>query len=430
MNDDFPEALQIEVTNKCNFNCKMCIRNVWKAKPLDLDITLYKKIAKSCFPKLKRLILYGFGEPFIHPQIFEILRAARENLQDDGEIIVSTNGSLMPPDVSRKIVKKIGLDFILFSIDTVDQDRLSCFREGADLKLIVENIEGLTKNKAEAKRDFELGLETVITMDNFFAIPELVRFAAEKEINSITASHVIPYMMEFIAKTVYLTLSKRSLEILKPSLKYGLNLLYNSVLELFGRAYGIEMDTTSTRIIRSLWNKAEKLGYWINLPLLLNSKDKLETLNRLEEAFHKSEKTAHEYQINLKLPNLYPDAKERKCPYIEKKTMVIRSDGKASPCLEFTYNHPVYVNVHKKDTHETIFGDATKETVEEIWHKKTYEDFRLVRLDMAKNVPWCGDCPYSTLGCFYTLTNHVDCYANTPTCNECLYSVNLAQCNI
>jgi MoaA/NifB/PqqE/SkfB family radical SAM enzyme len=45
MSDDFPEALQIEITNRCNFNCQMCIRHVWNAKPLDMDLALYRKIA-------------------------------------------------------------------------------------------------------------------------------------------------------------------------------------------------------------------------------------------------------------------------------------------------------------------------------------------------------------------------------------------------
>jgi radical SAM protein with 4Fe4S-binding SPASM domain len=426
MSDGFPEALQIEVTNRCNFNCQMCIRHVWNVKPLDMDLALYKKIAKSCFPKLKKLILYGFGEPFIHPKILEMLRTARKNLPEDGEIIVSTNGSL----ITSKIIKEIGVNSISFSIDTVNQAKLSRIREGSDFRLIVENIEGLAKNRDKAKTDFRLGLETVIMTDNFSDIPNLVKFAAEKEIDYIIASHVIPYTEDILAKTVYITSSKPAIDILKPSLKYGWNLIRESTLELFGRAYGVKMDTASTQLIRNFWMEAEKKGYRINLPLLLNSADKLEMLNRLEDVFHESEKAAHKYQIDLRLPNLYPDAKDRDCPYVKKKTLVIRSDGKVSPCQEFLYAHPVYVNAHKKNTNEVIFGDITKESVEEIWRQETYMNFRKVRKNIAEKVPWCGDCPYSTLGCFYTLTNNVDCYANSPTCNECLYSVNLAQCNI
>jgi MoaA/NifB/PqqE/SkfB family radical SAM enzyme len=78
--DDFPEALQVEVTNKCNFNCQMCIRRVWKAKLQDLNLDLYKKIAKSSFPFLRKLILYGLGEPFVNPNFPEMLRIARETL--------------------------------------------------------------------------------------------------------------------------------------------------------------------------------------------------------------------------------------------------------------------------------------------------------------------------------------------------------------
>ncbi len=430
MSDKFPEALQIEVTNKCNFNCQMCIRRVWNAKPLDMDITLYKKIAETCFPFLKRLVLYGFGEPFIHPQILEMLRIARKRLPDIGEILISTNGSLITPEIAGKIVKEIDVDFISFSIDTVSQDKLRHLREGSDFKLIASNIETLAKSKDEAKRDFRLGLETVIMEDNFLDLPELVKFAAEKDVDYIIASHVTPYTPEVFAKTMYLTLSRLTIEILKPSLRYGWRLIRESTLELFGRAYGVKMESASTELIRSFWIEAEKKGYWINLPLLLSSTNKLEALTRLEEVFHESEEIAHEYQIDLKLPNLYPDAKERKCPYMEKETLVIRSDGAVSPCQEFMYAHPVYVNAHKKDIGEVIFGDVTKESIEEVWHREACINFRAARRDMAKNMPWCGDCPYSALGCFYTRTNNFDCYANAPTCNECLYSVSLAQCNI
>ncbi|MBS7620535.1 radical SAM protein [Candidatus Bathyarchaeota archaeon] len=430
MSDGFPEALQIEVTNKCNFNCQMCIRHVWNTKLLDMDITLYRKIAETCFPKLRRLVLYGFGEPFAHPQILEMLRVARKNLPENGEVIISTNGSLITPKIAVKIVKGIGVDSISFSIDAVNQAKLSCIREGSDFRLIAENLRGLAKNKDKAKRDFKLGLEIVIMKDNFLDIPDLVRFAVTNNVDYIIASHVVPYTKEIFAKTMYLTLSKPAIEILKPSLRYGWSLIRESALEVFGKAYGVEMETALTQLIKSFWVKARRKGYWINLPVFLSSTEKLGAVSQLEEIFHESKKIAHEYQIDLKLPNLYPDAKKRACPYMEKETLVVRSDGKVSPCQEFMYTHPFYVNAHKKEICEVIFGDLAQEGVEEVWRRNAYANFREIRRDMANNMPWCGDCPYSALGCFYTRTNDVDCYSNAPACSECLYSVNLVQCII
>lgn len=300
MNDEFPEALQIEVTSKCNFNCQMCIRRVWNAKPLDMDMALYRKIAKTSFPELKRIVLYGFGEPFIHPRILEMLRIARRSLPD-GEIIISTNGSLITTEIADKIVKEACVDSISFSVDAVNQAQLSVLREGSDLRLIINNIDRLSKSRDKAAREFRLGLETVIMEDNLLGLPELVKFAAEKEIDYIIVSHVMPYTKEICAKAMYLTLSKPAVEILKPSLKYGWRLIRESTLELFGEAYGVEMETVSTQLIRSFWNKAEKEGYWINLPLFLGSVDKFEALNRLEKVFHESRKIAHAHEIDLQL---------------------------------------------------------------------------------------------------------------------------------
>jgi MoaA/NifB/PqqE/SkfB family radical SAM enzyme len=136
-------------------------------------------------------VLYGFGEPFIHPQILEVLRIARKRLQDNGEILISTNGSLLTQQIAEKITKEIGVDSISFSVDTISQAKLSRLREGSNLKLIASNIETLAKSKDEAKRDFRLGLETVIMEDNFSDLPELVKFAAEKNVDYIIVSHTL-----------------------------------------------------------------------------------------------------------------------------------------------------------------------------------------------------------------------------------------------
>ena len=108
----------------------MCIRRVWEAELQDLNLDLYEKIAESSFSRLKRLILYGLGEPFINPNFQEMLQIARKYLPRDSTITISTNGSLLTPTIANKILGKATVDSISFSIDTMDAVKLSRIREG------------------------------------------------------------------------------------------------------------------------------------------------------------------------------------------------------------------------------------------------------------------------------------------------------------
>lgn len=428
MDRDYPEALQIEVTNRCNFNCQMCIRRVWDAKLVDLNLDLYKNLAPT-FRHLKRLILYGLGEPFINPSFIEMLKIARENLPSDSEIIVSTNGSLLNPILSEKVLK-IGIDNISFSIDTADISKLKHIREGSEPSALLNNFRHIARMKRLNKNSFKLGVEAVIMKSNFMDLPSLIEEAAREGVDYILVSHVVPYTEDIFNNSIYITISEKPLEIVKSILPYGRKIMLDAIYETFGRIYGVKFELEVSKIISEFWEKAEKIGYWINLPLLFESIDKITLIKKIEEVFSLSRKIAYEYGVDLRLPKLCPDAKDRKCPYIDRSTAFIRSDGMVTPCSEFAYKHPIYVNAHVKILNPVILGNLRTENVVYVWNKEVYVSFREIRQRISDNMPWCGDCPYSASKCFFTETNNMDCYINEPSCNECLYSVNLAQCNI
>lgn len=428
---DFPEALQIEVTNRCNFNCLMCMRRVWDAKPSVLDLDLYEKIAQSSFSRLNRLILYGLGEPLVNPYLLEMLKISRSYLPEGSQIILSTNGSLLSPHMAEEMLKRIGVDSISFSIDTTDLAKLGWIRAGSKPKIIMENLQYVAGIKNDARRPFKLVAEAIVMKDNFKDLPQLVKSLAETGVDCILVSHVVPYTEDVFRRSVYTTLSKPSFAITEPCLKSGWALVNEACHELWSPMYGVNTELKAAETIKKLWEKADESGYWINLSSLFNSTSKIELIDQIEECFHESKKIADEYQIDLRLPSLYPDAKMRSCPYVDAKATVVRSDGKVVPCLEFAYSHPMYINTHVKHVREVILGDLRKEGLEDIWNKESYVTFREIRGNFAKNIPWCGDCSYSTNGgCYFTETSESDCRANEPGCSECVYSVRLAQCNI
>ena len=134
--------------------------------------------------------------------------------------------------------------------------------------------------------------------------------------------------------------------------------------------------------------------------------------------------------VELKVPKVFPDAAERSCPYEEKRSVYVRSDGKVAPCMELAYTHPEYVNSHNKLVHEYLIGDVKSESLSKILSNEEFKRLREMRKNLTRNCPWCGDCPYSELECWFVKDNLIDCYGNAPSCSECLYSVGLASCII
>ena len=73
------EKVQIEVTSKCNLSCEYCLGKNLNGKFIQSN--LVEKL-----DGFKEYILYGYGEPFLHPNIKEIISSI------DGKLTISTNG--------------------------------------------------------------------------------------------------------------------------------------------------------------------------------------------------------------------------------------------------------------------------------------------------------------------------------------------------
>ena len=90
--------LEIEVTKRCNLNCKHCY--VGGNQAVDLDDELIKKtIIQANDMKVNRLVLTG-GEPLLHKRIFEFATFARDIGFPD--VALLTNGTLLTEEIAEK----------------------------------------------------------------------------------------------------------------------------------------------------------------------------------------------------------------------------------------------------------------------------------------------------------------------------------------
>jgi len=123
----------LEPTNHCNLKCIMCTVNTsMKRKQGYMDLALFKRVIDDN-PQLEYILLFNYGEPLMHPKIFEMIEyAAERGIRPN----VTTNGTLLKDDLIDKIVAS-KLDRITISIDGVGE--------------VYEKIRGTSYAKLEAK---------------------------------------------------------------------------------------------------------------------------------------------------------------------------------------------------------------------------------------------------------------------------------------
>ncbi len=91
----------IEPTNRCNLECRTCIRNVWDEPLGQMSSELFSRIIwdLKVFSPPPTIFFGGFGEPLAHPAIPEMLAQAKTL---GGSVELITNGTLFTNDISRQ----------------------------------------------------------------------------------------------------------------------------------------------------------------------------------------------------------------------------------------------------------------------------------------------------------------------------------------
>lgn len=146
----FPNRITVELTNRCNVSCTFCPRQSLSMKTGDMDISLFKKIIDEASEHLPvKLVLFFRGESLLHPQFFECLEYAKK--KGIGPIQFATNALALTPEFSEKMVES-GIDFISFSLDTIDKEVYEKSRETGNLDKSMEHVRYISALCEERRR--------------------------------------------------------------------------------------------------------------------------------------------------------------------------------------------------------------------------------------------------------------------------------------
>lgn len=143
---DFPERINIEPTNRCNMQCKLCPHPRMQRSKGFMDLDLLYRIVSECARHGTAVWLQYMGEPLMHPRIIEMISVAKNaGIQKLG---LSTNAFFLDEELGRKILES-GLDRLECSVDALDEKGFLESRGSPDFKKVIRNIQRFLLLKRE-----------------------------------------------------------------------------------------------------------------------------------------------------------------------------------------------------------------------------------------------------------------------------------------
>lgn len=126
----------------------------------------------------------------------------------------------------------------------------------------------------------------------------------------------------------------------------------------------------------------------------------------------------------LELPRMHWGA-ERRCRFVQDRSMVMGWDGGAAPCYALSHNYSYYaIDGRQKQVSRYILGNVEKTSLADIWMSEDYVRFRSdVR---SFHFPSCPNCDLRET-CDLRGRNE-GCWGWNPSCADCLWAQDIVRC--
>lgn len=154
----------IELTSKCNMNCKFCPHPVLKRKKQDMPHEYVVKILEEITGKNKDVTFHVLGEPFLNKRFFEYARLCDEK---GINYWIVTNGLALSPDISNKLFSLKNLKNLEISFHTMtEQDfSLRCCR--TDFQSYMKRVKDIVFSKERYKSDIKINIDVMYDLHLF-----------------------------------------------------------------------------------------------------------------------------------------------------------------------------------------------------------------------------------------------------------------------
>jgi len=359
----------VEPTNRCNLDCRTCMRNTWAEGPGDMNGSTFERLLDSLamLPQLPTIFFGGIGEPMAHARTIEWIGRAKSL---GGRVEMITNGTLLNKKRSRALIDS-GLDMLWVSLDGATPESYTDVRLGAELPNVIENLSYLRKIRPGGHHPRPMiGIAFVAMKRNIDDLPEVIKLGKSLGAKRFMVSNVLPYTEEMQAETLYTGTMR--------------NITY----------------------LPSPW-----------LPKL--SLARMDINETTQQAFL----SALNSGCNVELAGYNLGGANDVCTFIESGAIAVSWDGSVSPCPPLAHNHVSYLHGYARASRRHVVGNINEGELSEFWLDPEYVAYR-ERVQSFAFAP-CTPCG----GCELLDGNEEDCFGIThPACGSCLWAQGVIQC--
>ncbi len=186
------EALQLEVTSRCNLRCVMCpvavLAERWPAR--DMAWETFERAAAG-FERAKWVHLQGWGEPLLHRRIFDMVERAKAA---GCRVGFTTNGTRLTRKAGARLLD-LELDLLAVSIAGASAATHEAIRVGSDFEKLLRNLREflrLRREKGSTRPKVEVFF--LMTTTNLAELPGAVELAAGLGADELVATN-LDYVM-------------------------------------------------------------------------------------------------------------------------------------------------------------------------------------------------------------------------------------------
>jgi len=188
----YPTHFQIEPTTYCNLRCPLCpVTEGMDRATGHMSPELFRRLIDETGEYALIALLWDWGEPFVHPQIYDLISYAKAK---NVALVCSTNGHTFAKEESARRLVRSGLDTVIFAVDGVTQESYQQYRYPGNLEIVLQGIRNVVAQRKALQSETPLIVFRFIVMrQNELEIPELKHLAYDLGVDVLSLKSLNPY---------------------------------------------------------------------------------------------------------------------------------------------------------------------------------------------------------------------------------------------